>query len=175
MRIRTVKPEFWVSEQIMNLSPLARLLFIGMWNFCDDAGIHPASTRTLKAEVFAGDDVAVAPLMAELIEQGLLMEYEVAGKRFWWVTGWRHQKIDRPTYKHPLPDGAMPDSYRDVQQAFDDYSTNTRRAFTPGMDRSGMEEDEEAIRKGKKTFPSKTQKRNSETCQKPGVDDDHFF
>jgi hypothetical protein len=47
-RIRTVKPEFWTSEQVMNCSRDARLLFIGMWNFCDDGGNHPASAKTLK-------------------------------------------------------------------------------------------------------------------------------
>lgn len=32
-RIRTIKPEFWTSEQVMGCAPLARLLFIGLWNF----------------------------------------------------------------------------------------------------------------------------------------------
>ena len=47
-RIRTVKPEFWASEQVMECSPIARLLFIGLWNFCDDAGNHPLSEKTLR-------------------------------------------------------------------------------------------------------------------------------
>ena len=54
-RIRTVKPEFWTSEQIIACSPIARLLFIGLWNFCDDNGVHPASYIRLKAEVFPPD------------------------------------------------------------------------------------------------------------------------
>ena len=59
-RIRTIKPEFWTSEQVMECSPLARLLFIGVWNFCDDAGNHPMSAKTLKALVFPGDDITSA-------------------------------------------------------------------------------------------------------------------
>ena len=39
-RIRSIKPEFWTAEQVMECSPMARLLFIGMWNFCDDGGNH---------------------------------------------------------------------------------------------------------------------------------------
>ena len=36
----------WTSEQIVECSPIARLLFIGMWNFCDDGGNHlPAQRR----------------------------------------------------------------------------------------------------------------------------------
>ncbi len=103
-RIRTIKPEFWTSEQIMECSPNARLLFIGMWNFCDDAGIHPASPKTLKAEIFPSDDISaseVEGLVGELIAQGLLEKYEVAGHHYWAVTGWHHQRIDQPTFKHP--------------------------------------------------------------------------
>jgi hypothetical protein len=110
-RIRTVKPEFWTSEQVMDVSPLARLAFIGMWNFCDDAGIHSANTKRLKAELFPSDDISQSDLRAlvdELIEAGLLIEYEVDGESYWQVTGWHHQKIDQPTYKHPRPDGSIP-------------------------------------------------------------------
>ncbi len=77
-RIRTIKPEFWTSEQVMECSPLARLAFIGMWNFCDDNGVHPASCKTLKAEVFPGDDLTatdVQSLVNELLQQRLLAEF----------------------------------------------------------------------------------------------------
>jgi hypothetical protein len=106
-RIRTVKPEFWTDEQVMELSPLARLLFIGMWNFCDDRGVHPASTKTLKAEVFPADDITadqIGGLVTEMIRQGLLTEFEAQGRRWWAVTGWHHQMINRPsTSKYPAP------------------------------------------------------------------------
>jgi uncharacterized phage protein (TIGR02220 family) len=109
--MRCVKPEFWTSEQVMDLSLDTRLLFIGMWNFCDDAGIHPASEKRLKAEVFPGDDMSspdVRRMVDELIRAQLIEEYEVGGARFWIVTGWHHQKIDQPTFKHPTPDGVIP-------------------------------------------------------------------
>ncbi|WP_186209072.1 conserved phage C-terminal domain-containing protein [Burkholderia gladioli] len=111
-RIRTIKPEFWTSEQVMSLSMPARLLFLGLWNFCDDAGIHPASVIRLKAEVFPGDAIGaedVRRMFDELLANGLVREYEVDGDRYWIVTGWHHQKIDQPTYKYPRPDGVVPD------------------------------------------------------------------
>lgn len=103
-RIRTIKPEFWSSEQIMDLSPMARLLFIGLWNFCDDGGNHPASAKTLKAEVFPSDDITstdVQRLLDELSSNSLIVTYSSNSKDFWHVNGWKHQKIDRPTFKHP--------------------------------------------------------------------------
>ena len=106
-RIRTVKPDYWTSEQVMSLSLHARLAFIGLWNFCDDGGNHPASAKTFKAEVFPSDELSagdVQSLAGELLSQGLIKLYEVAGKAYWHVTGWNlHQRIDRPTIKHPPP------------------------------------------------------------------------
>lgn len=132
-RIRAVKPEFWASEQVMELTPLARLAFIGMWNFCDDGGVHPASAKTLKAEVFPSDDLtaeAVGSLVGELITQGLVIEFEADGKRYWHVTGWaRHQRIEKPTYRHPQPEqapgipGALADSSPNPPGALADSST----------------------------------------------------
>lgn len=103
-RIRTIKPEFWTSEQVMECRPLARLMFIGLWNFCDDGGNHPASAKTIKALVFPGDDITadeVQVLLLELSVNGLLVIYEVSGKQYLHVNGWQHQKIDKPTVKYP--------------------------------------------------------------------------
>jgi hypothetical protein len=57
-RIRSIKPEFWTSEKVMECSLQARLFFIGLWNFCDDYGRHPTSAKQLKALVFPGDNIA---------------------------------------------------------------------------------------------------------------------
>jgi len=137
-RIRTTKPEFWSSEQIMELSPLARLAFIGLWNFCDDGGVHPASAKTLKAEIFPSDDIkpdAVLGLINELIEQRLIKEFTADGKKYWSVTGWKkHQRIDRPSYRYPSPppsgsiDGVRGKPSPHQQIAIDEGSSNI-----PGM------------------------------------------
>lgn len=123
-RIRTIKPEFWSSEQIVELSPTARLLFIGLWNFCDDAGNHPASPRTLKMQVFPGDDFTadqITGYVGEMIAARLIVEYQAEEKIYWHVTGWHHQKIEKPNYKYP----AAPN------QKFDDHSANGSRPFDP--------------------------------------------
>lgn len=105
-RNRMIKSEFWTSEQVMSCSPLARLMFIGLWNFADDNGIHPASYKKLKAEVFPYDDFSLEEIqswISELIQQKLLHEYTVEGQAYWRVTGWnRHQKINKPTYRYPV-------------------------------------------------------------------------
>ena len=124
---------------------MARLAFIGIWTFSDDAGVHPASYQRLKAEVFPGDDIginAIASLVAEMIGNGLVDEFQAEGKLFWLVTGWqRHQRIDRPTYRYPNPNSltngsrALDDSSTNGSRALDDSSTTERI----GEDRSGVE------------------------------------
>lgn len=111
-RARQIKPEFWTSEQIVNCCRDARLLFIGILNFSDDSGVHPAAYKTIKMEVFPADtilDEDIIKWVAELKENDLLVEYEVSGRKYWKVTGWeRHQNIQHKYFKHPLPDGKVP-------------------------------------------------------------------
>lgn len=98
-RIRSIKPEFWTSEQVMECSPNARLLFIGLWNFCDDHGRHPFSARQIKAEIMPGDDISsenIRGMLEELSRIGLIEVYEVDNKQYFQVTGWHHQRIDKP-------------------------------------------------------------------------------
>lgn len=106
-RIRSIKPEFWTSEQVMQCSLNARLMFIGLWNFCDDAGRHPLSPKQIKALIFPADDISsdeVSRLFDELSANSLIETYVVDGKDYFQVTGWRHQKIDRPqSPKYPGP------------------------------------------------------------------------
>ena len=124
-RIRTIKAEFSTSDQTAGCSRDARLLFILMWPHCDDAGVHPANVRRLKMEVFPGDNLTdedVSTWVHELISAELLEEYEVENVRYWRVTGWfKHQKIEYPTSRYPLPDGKFP---------FPQFSQRTQRPVT---------------------------------------------
>lgn len=106
-RYRTIKPEFWASEQIVLLSMQARLMFIGMWNFADDNGVLPASFINIKAKIFPIDNCSLADIknwINELIQQKLIKEYQIDDKSYWMITGFKiHQKIDKPSYKYPEP------------------------------------------------------------------------
>lgn len=143
-RIRSIKPEFWTSAQILECSTNARLLFIGLWNFCDDMGRHPFSPKQVKAEVFPADPFSendILGMLKELSTNGLILAYAVDGKEFLQVTGWKHQRIDKPQpAKYPGP--------------FQEESTNIPIVIPP--DRIGED------RKGKKdSVASATRSRGS--------------
>lgn len=97
-RIRTIKPEFWTSEKVVKCSVTARLLFIGLWNFCDDEGRIKDSPCQIKMNIFPGDDYTtddIHCLLSELSVSELLKRYTVDNKSYLQVVGWDHQKINR--------------------------------------------------------------------------------
>ncbi len=86
-RLRTIKPEFWTDDKIGECSPTARLLLIASLNFADDYGGLDRSSRQLKAQAFPYDQIDCEPLVLELIHHGLLIEYEVADRKYLHIKG----------------------------------------------------------------------------------------
>ncbi|MES1993159.1 MAG: hypothetical protein V4457_06035 [Pseudomonadota bacterium] len=130
-RIRTIKPEFWVDEKIGECSTNARLLFIASWSFADDKGSLERSAKQLKAQAFPYDTIDCEPLVQELLDAGLLIEYSGGdGKIYLHVNHFsEHQRIDKPG-KPRVPLYAESKS---AQVGLHDNSTNT-----PGVLHAGL-------------------------------------
>ena len=91
-KIRGFKPDLWTDEDFVEVSPLARLLWMGMWNFACDNGHLADKSKQIKMRVLPTDDVNCAELLRELEAQGLIQRADG------WVTIpnlTRHQKVDR--------------------------------------------------------------------------------
>lgn len=78
-RIRTIKPEFFTSEDIVSLSPLARVFYIALWCEADREGRFAWRPKTLKMRYLPGDDCDVDALAQELFDAGMVVLYEVDG------------------------------------------------------------------------------------------------
>jgi hypothetical protein len=115
-RIRSVKPEFSTDARLARCTDSARLLYILLWVYSDDQGIHREDALELRLEAFPADkktDEQVQGFMDELIREGMVYVFKVpadaganfetvAGESFWLVKHWdRHQRIDRPNSKYP--------------------------------------------------------------------------
>jgi uncharacterized phage protein (TIGR02220 family) len=97
-RIRSIKPDFWTDDALTECSLPARLLFIGTWNFADDAGNLDRSAKQIKARVFPVDNIDCEPLIQELIAHNLLKEYTVDQKKYLHIRGFnKHQVINHPS------------------------------------------------------------------------------
>lgn len=94
-KIRGVKPDFWTDKNIVILSPLARLLYIGMWNYAADCGHLEDEPIELKMRILPADNCDVGELLNELEkggritrEGGVICIPKLAG----------HQRIDKRYY-----------------------------------------------------------------------------
>jgi len=74
-RIRTIKPEFFTSEDIVALSPLARLLYVALWCESDKEGRMLWKPRTFKMRYFPADACDIDALCSELTSGGLVRLY----------------------------------------------------------------------------------------------------
>ena len=111
-RIRTIKPDFWTDGVIIDLSILARLLYIGTWNFtiCDH-GHLPDDASKLKLQILPNDDCDVRALLQELIDAGRIVRVQGPdGRTFLHIKRFlEHQKID-PRWRTRCPACALANS-----------------------------------------------------------------
>ncbi len=74
-RIRTIKPEFFTSEDVVSLTPHARLLYIALWCEADREGRLKWKPQTFRIRYFPTDPVDIDSLTNALIERGLVKLY----------------------------------------------------------------------------------------------------
>lgn len=74
-RIRTIKPEFFTSEDIVGLSAMARLLYIATWCEADKEGRLVWKPMTFKLRYFPGDNCDIQALCKELVDAGMVKLY----------------------------------------------------------------------------------------------------
>ena len=52
MRIRSIRPEFWSSEDVASLDWDTRLIFTGLWCYVDDNGVGRDNEKLITADLF---------------------------------------------------------------------------------------------------------------------------
>src|SRR5579864_4944037 len=101
-RIRTIKPEFFTSDDICALSPLARLLYVALWCEADREGRLVWSPGVLKRRYLPDDDCDIDRVAGELVQRGLVVPY---GERFALIPGFlRHQHVNVREAASKLPE-----------------------------------------------------------------------
>jgi hypothetical protein len=105
-RIRTIKPEFFTSEDVVALSPFARLLYIALWCEADKEGRLVWKPKTFKMRYFPADAVDIDSLCAELTAGGLVVRY---GEGYAHIpTFTAHQHINPRETASQLPEPTRP-------------------------------------------------------------------
>jgi len=101
-RIRTIKPEFFTSEDIVNLSPLTRLLYIAIWCEADKEGRLTWKPMTFKLRYFPGDNCDTKAMCQKLVDAGLIVLY--GNGLAYCPTFSKHQHINPRESASQLPD-----------------------------------------------------------------------
>ena len=104
-RIRFIKPEFFLHERLSELSPLHRLLFIGLWTLADKDGRLEDRPKRIKVEVLPYDDCDLDSMLNDLDSGDFVHRYEVNGERYIAIPGWsKHQKPHPKEQSRNIPE-----------------------------------------------------------------------
>lgn len=114
-RIRTIKPEFWSSPDVARASAVARLAYIGMWNWADDYGRGTLNLKELEGFIFPNDDIKKLSVgtsenfrrvVKEVVDTFGIVIYEVHGRTYYAIPTWAdHQRTERKAKsKYPAPE-----------------------------------------------------------------------
>jgi len=118
MRIRSIRPEFWSSDDVTALSWDTRLIFIGLWSYVDDNGVGRDVDKLIVADLFPLEEdqrgvlKRVHGALTELSGRLMLDRYVVEGKPYLHVASFdTHQVINRKSKgRYPLPTCTNTDS-----------------------------------------------------------------
>ncbi|RJQ39527.1 MAG: hypothetical protein C4555_03200 [Dehalococcoidia bacterium] len=152
-RIRSIKPDFWTDEKIVELSPLARLLFIGMWNFVDDYGRAEYSPKRLKMQILPADTADISALIGEIQGKKLITVYQVDNKEYFAVSKFtKHQKFDKragskiPPPPNPAESRRIPSTEVEVNK----YLDKNNNPLNPPFDSDESQGEPDTALNGKK-------------------------
>jgi hypothetical protein len=160
-RIRTIKPEFFTSEDIVTMSPLARLLYVALWCESDREGRMEWKPVTFKMRYLPGDECDVGSLAAEMTAKGLIVLYEADGKKYAEIpTFTEHQVINNREASSTLPS-------RD-KHARPTRAPRVKAEGKEGKEGKGREGKEYAVSAGFdrfwKTWPAGERKQDRRAC-----------
>ncbi len=163
-RIRSIKPDTFVSYALHKVCIEARYLFIGMWTEADDSGRLMDAPKRLAGAIFPHDDHINADTVVEWITDlediGVVHRYTVNAGQYLEIPGWfEHQRISHPSpSKFPDPpvkrrrnSGKIPNDSGKIPEDHGKIPETLRR--NSGLIKEqGVRNKEQGVRSGKKTL-----------------------
>jgi hypothetical protein len=129
----------FANDQLAEIDPLGRLLFIGLWTLADRDGRLEDRPRRIKAEVLPYDDCDVDALLEALHGRGFILRYQVQERRFIQVVKFaKHQNphIREPASAIPAPDEHRACTVPSIVPAPDEHRTGPADSSFPLPDSS---------------------------------------
>lgn len=116
-RARNIKPSFFDNDQLAELDPLARLLFIGMWTIADFKGDFEWREKRVKAKLLPYDNCDIKELAINLDKSGFIRFYSDGDKMYCRVVNFHtHQN---PHKNEKLKGSDIPEYSESLRQVID--------------------------------------------------------
>jgi hypothetical protein len=124
-RARNIKPGFFINEDLCELSPLARLLFVGLWCIADREGRLEDRPKRIKIAVLPADDCDVEALLAQLAARNFVIRYAGETCNLIQISKWdKHQRPHHTERGSTLP-GPTPETKALRQKELQALTVNT--------------------------------------------------
>ncbi|MFF2493227.1 hypothetical protein [Agromyces sp. NPDC058064] len=169
---RLLRAEMRTSEKVNSWPIPVRYFWAMLWGYCDDWGRGRYDARLINADTFPLDDevtaVHVERWMRALEEAGVIVAYEVGGKRYFECTGWFEHNPDlKYLRKTNVPDqsGIIPKPGKVSEHLQKVLEDSARRE---GKGREAEEEGESAVGAPPSEFCSKHPKGTDAPCRACG-------
>ncbi|MEO9497683.1 MAG: hypothetical protein ABJG42_24630 [Vibrio splendidus] len=132
-RARNIKPAFFTNDELAEIEPIGRLLFIGLWTIADCNGNLEWREKKIKAQILPYDSCETKEIMINLDKSGFVRFYSDGGKVYLNITNFdKHQN----PHKNEREKGSeIPKYSEDMRQVVD---LNT---LTINRDKSGLNRD----------------------------------
>ena len=106
-RSRNIKPGFFLNDELAEIEPLGRLLFIGLWTLADREGRLEDRPKKIKAAILPYDNCNIDKLLQALYGKGFIVRYLVSGDGYIQVVNFtKHQNphMKEQASEIPAPD-----------------------------------------------------------------------
>ena len=111
-RARNIKPAFFANEDLAEIEPIGRLLFIGLWTLADRDGRLEDRPKRIKGELFPYDNCDINALLDDLHKYGFILRYEVDGGKYIQIVNF--SKHQNPHPKEPSKGFPFPETCEQV-------------------------------------------------------------
>jgi len=143
-RARNIKPGFFVNDELGDLPPLARLLFIGLWTLADAEGRLEDKPRKIKTQILPYDNCDAGSLLNNLDLSGFIQRYTVQGQHvIQVVTFSEHQNPHKNEREKGSKYGAYDERDEEVEEIQE--VTQQSRLISINRDKDGTNPDESLL------------------------------
>ena len=162
-RIRSIKPEFFLDEELAELSPLTRLLFVGLWTLADCEGRLEDRPKRIRAQLHPYDDGDTDAMLQALHDARFIKRYSVNGVRYLEIRSFKkHQRLSgkEADGESALP-GPIESNFIDNNQINNIEATGKQRGSGQCPGREGNRKGREGNRKGRECIRASAERAHN--------------